>query len=77
MPHSLTDLEGKDFFNECVPKDEAGACFGVAQKVLQGKELHSRREISIRSFPDISFCLVRCCASSPTAHFTAHQRMTL
>lgn len=77
MPHSLADLEGKDFFNQCVPKDKAGASCGVAQEVLQGKKLHSRTEISIRSFPDISLCLVRGCAPSPTPHFTAHRRMTL
>lgn len=53
-PIPQADLKGEDFFNELLPKDEAGASFGVAQEELQVEKLHGRTEVSISSFPDIS-----------------------
>lgn len=54
-PIPQTDLKCKDIFNECIPKNEARASFGIAQEDLQMVMLHGRREISMSSCPNISF----------------------
>ena len=65
-PIAQADLKGKDFFNERIPKDKAGASCGVAQKELQVEKLHGGMEISISSFPDISLLPSR--GLSPQPH---------
>ena len=69
-PIPQADLKGKDFLNERVPKDEAGASSGVAQEELQVEKLHGRMEISISPFPDISLLPSR--GLYPQPHSSLH-----